>query len=130
MKEIRERLIKKYPHILKRKKIRFNAVIVDEHPEKEMIPENLLLIVEEEKKYKKWVYLRCPCGCKELILLSLSKKSYPHWKIKLNRQNIPTIFPSIRRTSGCRSHFWIYQGIVYWCKYYFDGYSNYYKKVI
>ncbi|WP_350292485.1 DUF6527 family protein [uncultured Croceitalea sp.] len=56
----------------------------------------------------------CPCGCKAYIQLNTIPSTSPKWyyKIKLGKVSI---FPSIRRTIGCRSHFWITKGNLYWC---------------
>src|SRR5689334_3656634 len=62
----------------------------------------------------------CPCGCKKIIQLNLLKEDFPCWRFSLYRKRI-TIYPSIKRNRGCKSHFWIYQGKVerareYWRK--------------
>jgi hypothetical protein len=51
----------------------------------------------------------CPCGCKQIIQLNVLKDDYPCWKFSLYRKRI-TIYPSIKRNTGCKSHFWIYRG--------------------
>lgn len=88
---------------------------VSEHPIKEKINTKTIFIVGG-KGYQKWAYLRCPCGCNEIIMLSLVKKRRPNWNFSTDLLNRPTIYPSIWQTSGCRSHFWVKKGSVNWCK--------------
>jgi hypothetical protein len=49
----------------------------------------------------------CPCGCGEWVTLNLIPNTKPCWKIALN-----SITPSIQRTVGCKSHFFINNGTV------------------
>ena len=73
------------------------------------------LIVVGGKGYQKWAYMRCPCGCDEVIMLSLSKSSRPRWTVSIDTQGRPTINPSVRQVSGCFSHFWVRKGMIEWC---------------
>ena len=57
----------------------------------------------------------CPCGCGEIIHLSLLQNDSPTWKLCLERGNLPTLAPSVWRTKGCRSHFFLLQGNIIWC---------------
>jgi hypothetical protein len=52
--------------------------------------------------------LLCPCGCGALISLNTLADAKPCWKFI----EYDGITPSIRRESGCRSHFTITHGIV------------------
>lgn len=56
---------------------------------------------------EKVAQLKCPCGCHDIIWLTMIEREKPCWKIVAN-----TITPSINRTIGCRSHFQIINGIV------------------
>jgi Family of unknown function (DUF6527) len=62
--------------------------------------------------YRKWAYFRCPCGCGELIMLALTRS---RWTATWDWFRRPSIYPSVRQTSGCHSHFWIRRGLVEWC---------------
>ncbi|WP_414144281.1 DUF6527 family protein [Burkholderia territorii] len=57
---------------------------------------------------------RCPCPCSETITLSLQKVHKPHWNLQATIDGRGTLYPSVWRTQGCRSHFWIRDGRVYW----------------
>lgn len=67
-------------------------------------------------KGKEWLAgFTCPCGCGDLIELPLIGRS-PKWKIKITPSNTLSISPSIHRSLGCASHFFILRGKVIWCK--------------
>ena len=93
----------------------FLSQIVPDHPSRDALPKNYVLVVGGPS-YKKWAYLKCPCGCGDFVMLSISKKTRPSWSVSLDFFNRPTIYPSILQTSGCMSHFWIKKGVVKWCK--------------
>ena len=93
----------------------FLSQIVSDHPSRDELPKNQVLVVGGPG-FKKWAYLKCPCGCGDFIMLSLSKKTTPRWSVSLDFFNRPTIYPSIRQTSRCMSHFWVKKGNVRWCE--------------
>ncbi|WP_425478052.1 DUF6527 family protein [Novilysobacter spongiicola] len=55
----------------------------------------------------------CPCGCGEVIELTLSRDVKPRWDLRGSRRK-PTLHPSVWRNVGCRSHFWVRGGRVIW----------------
>jgi len=56
----------------------------------------------------------CPCGCGEKLYMNLNKASLnAKWDFKI--EDKITIIPSINRTVGCKSHFWVKNGKVEWC---------------
>jgi hypothetical protein len=80
-------------------------------------PENprrdtVYLIMEDGDPWS--VALRCPCGCGETLFLSLLEGS-PRWRIELHRNGTVSVSPSIWRTTGCRSHFFLKKGLISWC---------------
>lgn len=58
--------------------------------------------------------LNCPCGCGAVIELMLLQNVKPHWKLTVDHLNRPTLFPSVWRSTGCKSHFWVRQGKIHW----------------
>lgn len=80
------------------------------------IPAKNEIIVVGRKGYCKWAYLNCPCGCNEILNLSLMKSHDPHWTIKIDSLARPTLYPSIWKNDGCKSHFWIKNGKISWCE--------------
>ena len=90
---------------------RIKSVAVEELPER-LQKQRLYLLGAREP----WgAALLCPCGCGEVIHLSLMQQDSPRWRLKLEPQGVPTLTPSVWRTKGCRSHFFLRQGSVVWC---------------
>jgi hypothetical protein len=56
----------------------------------------------------------CPCGCGEVIELLLLQNVKPRWDIKVDRRGRPTLFPSVWKATGCKSHFWVRNGRIFW----------------
>ena len=59
--------------------------------------------------------MACPCGCGEVIHLNLLPEGRPKWNYEITPDGTVTIHPSIWRTKGCRSHFFLRQGQIHWC---------------
>lgn len=57
----------------------------------------------------------CPCGCGNVIQLSLLDADSPRWQLSVDRKGLPTLSPSVHRTKGCRSHFFLRAGQIVWC---------------
>lgn len=55
----------------------------------------------------------CPCGCKDVISLSLLPEDSPRWSLTQGADG-PTIHPSVWRKRGCRSHFFVRDGMIAW----------------
>lgn len=85
-----------------------------DNPSQEAILPGVMTVVGSPA-LKKWAYLRCPCGCADVIMLPLSRKRRPRWDVSMDLIGRPTVRPSIRQTSGCMSHFWLRKGRVIWC---------------
>jgi len=56
----------------------------------------------------------CPCGCGEVIQLSLLADSRPSWSMRQDADGNVTLHPSVWRVRGCRSHFFLRRGLVEW----------------
>src|SRR5262249_23262012 len=85
----------------------------------EMPPPNSLrpgvLVVVGRRPNPKWVTFLCPSGCGTPLLLSLSQTRRPRWSVASDWLDRPSLSPSVRRTDGCRCHFWLRKGSVEWC---------------
>jgi hypothetical protein len=57
--------------------------------------------------------MRCPDACGEIISVNLDGRAGPAWRLYRGKRGM-TIFPSIWRESGCKSHFVVWDGHVYW----------------
>lgn len=60
--------------------------------------------------------LVCPCGCEQHIELNLLPETRPRWRIERHWDSTLTVDPSVWRTEGCRSHFWIRRGVIQWVR--------------
>jgi len=89
----------------------YKAVLAD--PPK-TIPEHVVYAVIEEGEPWQAAML-CPCGCKAKIHLSLLPGDRPCWGLARNADGTATLHPSVWRTTGCRSHFFVRNGETIWC---------------
>jgi len=60
------------------------------------------------------IVMRCPDDCGEIVTINLDRRSGPAWRI-YQRNGHLTVYPSVWRSTGCRSHFIISQDNVFWC---------------
>jgi len=87
------------------------AQVADEPPEK-VAPGILYLIEDGQGSY--WLgIIQCPCGCGAAIELPMTPATYPCWLFNGSMMQ-PSLSPSVRRTSGCKSHFVLRGGSVAW----------------
>ncbi len=95
-------------------------VYVDELPRN--VKDKTIYIVGDVKQ--PWLLaFNCPCGCQNLIQLNLLKDAAPCWGFKVNKKNKINIYPSVWRTTGCESHFFVRKGKIDWVR----GYESYRK---
>ncbi len=70
--------------------------------------------VVQEDGYLEHVSILCPCGCKEILHMNLIPDERPCWQVTDHPDRTVSISPSIWRKQGCKSHFWLQHGRVYW----------------
>jgi hypothetical protein len=73
-----------------------------------------VLYLVGNREYPWAVMFTCPCGCAARIALNLVRDTRPCWRERVHIDGTVSLFPSIDRTVGCRSHFWVRRGIVHW----------------
>lgn len=95
------------------KQFQYKVEIIPDNPNPDTLKKNIVYVVGE-KKYVKWAYLKCPCGCNDAILLSLNRTEYPSWSIYQDNLGRASISPSIKKLDGCKSHFFIKKGKLIW----------------
>jgi len=54
--------------------------------------------------------MSCPCRCGEAIHLNLLAGTRPRWTVAEDPDGLVSLFPSVWRTAGCRSHFIVRAG--------------------
>ncbi|MFD1874521.1 DUF6527 family protein [Hymenobacter bucti] len=69
------------------------------------------------KPGREWlVGFLCPCNCGQFIELSLLPTTKPRWKLAVHaNEDTVSLRPSVWRTVGCRSHFFLTNGLIKWC---------------
>jgi len=89
---------------------RLRSVAVDELPDS--LAQHRLYLIGSGVPWS--AALICPCGCGKVIQLSLLPDDSPSWTVSFDRDGLPTLSPSVRRTNGCRSHFFLRHGAIVW----------------
>lgn len=98
------RLVRRTPHPLR-------TLVVEELPQ-DLRTGTIYVIGEEGHIWS--VALLCPCGCGETIHLNVLPETRPRWRVKSHRDGRVSLTPSVWRTTGCRSHFFVREGVVDW----------------
>jgi hypothetical protein len=107
---------KKLREKLPRKKLKpYRSVRVEEMPDT-VKPLTVYLCGEGEHLWA--AAMLCPCGCKEVIQLNLLKQARPRWSVQEHKDGSVSLMPSVWRQKGCRSHFFVRQGRIDWCRAY------------
>lgn len=90
----------------------YHIEFVNELPE--TTQERRIYIVGEPNEH--WLLaFNCPCGCRKLIQLNLLTDAKPRWKFTILTNGKIDISPSIWRTTGCKSHFFVRKAKIFWC---------------
>lgn len=55
----------------------------------------------------------CPDGCGEKLTINLDSRTGPAWKFFTGDGG--SLFPSVWRDTGCKSHFILWRARIYWC---------------
>src|SRR6267154_1315003 len=84
---------------------------VDDEPS-EILPG--IVYVVGEPGWPWFAILRCPCECSAVIRLSLVPNDRPRWSVRVHSEWAASIYPSVARVVGCRSHFIIRRGRLIW----------------
>lgn len=90
----------------------FKVLIVEDIPDRHR--EGVIYIVGEDSPW--YAIMMCPCGCNEIIRLCLQNEVSPSWKLKYHDNGTVSLYPSVWRTNGCKSHFFLRYGRVDWCQ--------------
>lgn len=58
--------------------------------------------------------IACPDGCGDTLTINLDERAGPAWRFYNDRRG-GSLFPSVWRDNGCRSHFIVWRSRIYWC---------------
>lgn len=58
--------------------------------------------------------MACPDGCGEQLTINVDPRAGKAWRYYLKAGRL-SVFPSVWRTTGCKSHFIVWQSRIYWC---------------
>jgi hypothetical protein len=61
----------------------------------------------------------CPDGCGELLTINLDERTGPAWSLYRSSRGV-TLYPSVWRESGCKSHFIVWHDTILWCDRHFE----------
>jgi hypothetical protein len=86
-----------------------------------LAPLRVYIIGEGRHRWK--AMMRCPCGCDDIIQLSLHKSGRPRWTATTHLDGRITLRPSVWKLTGCRSHFILERGRIIDCLSYGNGAS-------
>lgn len=56
----------------------------------------------------------CPDGCGEVLTINLDRRAGAAWRLYLEERAL-SLYPSVWRNTGCRSHFIVWRSRIYWC---------------
>lgn len=63
------------------------------------------------------VVMRCPDGCGEVITINLDPRTDKAWRVYKSKRGL-TLFPSVWRDTGCKSHFVLWNDVISWEEYF------------
>jgi hypothetical protein len=70
--------------------------------------------VEHRGGKDRWVHMLCPCECGEVISLNLMTSQRPCWTVTRHEDGTVSVYPSVDKTTGCKSHFFIRRSMIEW----------------
>lgn len=56
----------------------------------------------------------CPDGCGEQLTINLDARAGKAWRVYA-KDGVVSLFPSVWRATGCKSHFILWRSRIYWC---------------
>ena len=99
----------------RRRKGHYKSVLFVENHSKasEALKKKDALVVVQRGR-PRWLKMRCPCGCGEIISLNLDRAAGENWHLVMQDGKLG-LFPSVWRDSGCQSHFILWRNVAYFC---------------
>jgi hypothetical protein len=85
----------------------------------EEVPDELhskTVYIAGENSHLWYAAMVCPCGCNATLQMSLMEGQRPRWSVTVHDNDTVSLHPSVWRKVGCKSHFWLKRGKIYWCR--------------
>ena len=95
------------------KKIAFKAQVSHRHEANRLLSEPGATVLVH-RGFARSVAMACPDGCGEQLTINLDERAGPAWRHYVDGSNV-SLFPSVWRNTGCRSHFIVWRSKIYWC---------------
>jgi hypothetical protein len=95
------------------KQIIFNGEVSQRHEANALltIPGTAVLV---SRGVARSVAIACPDGCGEQLTVNLDRRAGPAWRF-FNSDSGISLFPSVWRETGCKSHFIVWRSKIFWC---------------
>ena len=90
----------------------YRAEIVEEFPDR---LQPFVIYLAGEPACLWGAAMSCPCGCGDPIELNLLKQVRPRWSATVHADKVASLHPSVWRSKGCKSHFFVRNGKIDWC---------------
>lgn len=58
--------------------------------------------------------MKCPDGCGDTLVINLDPRAGKAWRLDVRKDEV-TLYPSVWREDGCRSHFILWRDRILWC---------------
>ncbi len=91
----------------------YRYIFIDDVPDR-LNNKVIYLITHQDQCWQ--IVMICPCGCGKLLHMNVIKDYHPCWKYEFDSHKRISLQPSIHRQVGCKSHFFIRNGKVNWCR--------------
>ena len=85
--------------------------VVEDEPE--AVASGVLYVVGGEDPV--YAVMVCPCGCEAPLRMNVRPEAHPRWSWAADADGAATLRPSVWRSVGCRSHFFLRHGLIEWC---------------
>lgn len=90
---------------------RYDVIRADDVPD---VLESHKIYIVGRSPYLCRVAMLCPCGCGETLHMSLLSDMRPYWTLTIHKDATVSLWPSVWRRVGCRSHFFLRRGRILW----------------
>lgn len=88
--------------------LRFRGIVESRQQASELLqqPGDAVLV---KRGRPRMLLLSCPCGCGDQFPVNLDPKAGPAWHLYVNTRHGLSLYPSVWRTSDCKSHYVIWR---------------------